>query len=253
MRLHESVTSTKDESSALPAALPRHVAIIMDGNGRWAKRRGLGRSDGHRAGAESVRAIVRMARRAGIGTLTLYAFSEQNWSRPATEVQGLFSLLVDFLASERDELRRHEIRLVAIGHTDKLPLPARLALRKVVDDTRAHTAMTLALCLSYGGREDLVQAARSLAEQVRAGTLDPATIDESTLARSLWTARLGGDPDLVIRTSGEQRLSNFLLWESAYAELVFSDVDWPDFREAEFLAALQAFAGRQRRFGAVAA
>ncbi len=253
MLLLDPKPQAADLAQSLPTVLPRHVAIIMDGNGRWAKRRGQSRSDGHRAGAESVRAIVRMARKVGIETLTLYAFSEQNWARPAGEIQSLFTLLVEFLASERELLRQHQIRLVALGNTDKLPLPARLALRKVIDDTRDHKAMTLGLCLSYGGREDLVQATQALAAQVRAGTLEPGDITESAITRALWTARLGGDPELVIRTSGEQRLSNFLLWESAYAEFVFSDVDWPDFREAQFAGALRTFAGRQRRYGAVAA
>ena len=254
--LHSTSSSAQMGHAPPPPAaagsqLPKHVAIIMDGNGRWAKKRGLGRSEGHKAGAESVRTITRMARRLGIEALTLYAFSEQNWARPAAEVQGLFSLLVAFLHSERAELHRQQIRLVALGNLARLPLPARLALQAVVAETKAHRGMTLSLCLSYGGREDVVQAARTLAEQVKAGKLEPAAIDEQALARALWTAPIGRDPDLVIRTSGEQRVSNFLLWDAAYAEFVFAACDWPDFGEAEFTAALQEFARRQRRFGAV--
>ncbi len=233
------------------ARVPRHVAIIMDGNGRWAKKRGLSRSDGHRAGAESVRAVTRTARKLGIEALTLYAFSEQNWARPQAEVQGLFTLLVDFLTSERQELHKQHIRLVALGNLARLPLPARLALQAVIADTRHHRGMTLALCLSYGGREDLVQAARALAEQVKAGTLEPAAIDERAMANALWTSQVGCDPDLVIRTSGEQRVSNFLLWDAAYAEFVFAACDWPEFGEPQFQAAVTEFSRRQRRFGAV--
>ncbi len=232
-----------------PQRLPRHLAIIMDGNGRWAKRQGLSRSDGHRAGAESVRVITRACRRLGLQTLTLYAFSEQNWSRPASEVQALLTLLVDFLRSELDELQRSDIRLVAVGHTAKLPLPVRLALQHVIDATAHHRSMTLALCLSYGGREDLLQATRALASRVARGELAASAIDEAAVQRALWTGQLGGDPDLVVRTSGEQRLSNFLLWEVAYAEFFFSQRDWPDFREDDLAEALRAYMGRQRRFG----
>ncbi len=233
--------------------LPRHLAIIMDGNGRWAQRRDLPRSEGHRAGAASVRALTRMSRRLGIETLTLYAFSEQNWSRPAAEVQALLTLLVEFLSSELQELHSSQIRLVAVGNLQRLPLPVRMALQRVVDATRDYRAMTLALCLSYGGREDLVQAARALATQVAAGKLRADAIDEAALSQALWTAPLRQPPDLVIRTSGEQRLSNFLLWDAAYAEFIFAQRDWPDFREAELADCLEEFANRDRRFGAVSA
>jgi undecaprenyl diphosphate synthase len=233
--------------------LPRHLAMIMDGNGRWAQRRGLPRSEGHRAGAATVRAMTRMARRLGIETLTLYAFSEQNWSRPASEVQALLTLLVEYLASELPELHSSQIRLVAVGNVARMPLPVRLALQKVVDATRNYRGMTLALCLSYGGREDLVQAAQHLAAQVAAGKMRADAIDEAALSAALWTAPLRQAPDLVIRTSGEQRLSNFLLWDAAYAELIFSDRDWPDFAEADLTACLLDYAKRDRRFGGVAA
>ncbi|MSQ83254.1 MAG: di-trans,poly-cis-decaprenylcistransferase [Myxococcales bacterium] len=253
--LHSEVRATSPLPTVVAAArpVPRHVAIIMDGNGRWAKRAGLPRSEGHRAGAESVRAISRHARQLGVQALTLYAFSEQNWGRPAAEVHALFALLVDFLRSEREELHHNQIRLVAIGNTGKLPLPARLALQAVVAETAHYTGMTLALCLSYGGREDMVQATQLLARQVQAGELSPAAISADHISRALWTGRIGCDPDLVIRTSGEQRLSNFLLWDAAYAEFVFCAQDWPDFREQAFSDALQEYANRQRRFGVVAA
>ncbi len=232
--------------------VPRHLAIIMDGNGRWAQTRGMVRSHGHRAGAEAVRGVTRMARKLGIEVLTLYAFSEQNWARPASEVQGLLTLLVEFLGQELDELRKSEIRLVALGNLARLPLPVRLTLQHAVDSTAQGRKMTLALCLSYGGREDLVQAARKLATQVAAGELRAEAIDEGALGQALWTSVLPCPPDLVIRTSGEQRLSNFLLWESAYAELYFSPVAWPEFDEQQLTTALQAFSQRQRRFGGVA-
>ena len=232
--------------------LPSHLAIIMDGNGRWAQRRGMPRSEGHRAGADTVRALTRMSRRLGIETLTLYAFSEQNWSRPAAEVQALLTLLVEFLSSELPELHSSQIRLVAVGNLQRLPFPVRMALQRVVDATRDYRSMTLALCLSYGGREDLIQAARSLAEQVAAGKLRADAIDETAISQALWTAPLRQPPDLVIRTSGEQRLSNFLLWDAAYAEFVFTQRDWPDFREADLTLCLQEFANRDRRFGAIA-
>lgn len=232
--------------------LPQHLAIIMDGNGRWAQRRGLPRSEGHRAGAATVRAMTRMARRLGIKTLTLYAFSEQNWSRPASEVQALLTLLVEYLASELAELHSSQIRLVAVGNLQRMPLPVRLALQKVVDATRQHRGMTLALCLSYGGREDLVQAAQHLAGEVAAGRMRADAIDEAAITAALWTAPLRQPPDLVIRTSGEQRLSNFLLWDAAYAEFIFSSRDWPDFAEGDLSACLEEFARRDRRFGAIA-
>jgi len=243
------MTHARRPDPAPRARLPRHVAIIMDGNGRWAERRGLPRSAGHRAGAESVRAITRRARGLGLEALTLYAFSEQNWGRPAGEVDDLFALLVEFLASERAELRDQHIRLVAVGNLDRLPLAARLALQAVSAETGHDHGMTLALCLSYGGREDIVQAARALAVHAAAGQIDPRAIDEAMVARSLWTAAVGRDPDLVIRTSGEQRLSNFLLWDAAYAELCFVPCAWPDFGAAEFDAALAEYALRERRFG----
>ncbi len=229
-------------------ALPRHVAIIMDGNGRWAEERGLPRLCGHQRGAEAVRRTVRAVRELGIGALTLYAFSTQNWGRPASEVAHLMSLLRTFLIKERDELVGNGIRLITIGEPALLPEPVRMALDELRDATATNTDMILCLALSYGGREDILAAARALAVAARRGDIDPAAISEVDFAAALSTHALP-PPDLVIRTSGEQRLSNFLLWETAYAELCFSPKLWPDFARADLEAALASFAGRDRRFG----
>ncbi len=221
--------------------LPRHVAIIMDGNGRWAEARGLPRVAGHREGAEAVRAVTRAARRLGIEALTLYAFSLQNWDRPADEVEALMVLLVDFLESERAEMMENGIRLHAIGDLARLPPPVRARLDAVMGATAANRGMVLTLALSYGGREELVQAARAAA--ARGGEIDAAAIEAG-----LWTRGLP-ELDLLVRTSGELRISNFLLWQAAYAELLFTPVLWPDFRDAALLQALADFQGRERRFG----
>jgi len=231
--------------------LPDHVAIIMDGNGRWAAAHGGARPDGHREGAEAVRRTVRAARELGIRHLTLYAFSAQNWERPAAEVAGLMRLLVRFVHEERAELAARGIRLTAIGDLERLPAFVRGPLSALIEATRANRGMTLCLALSYGARESLVRAAQRLAQAAVAGRLRPESISESDVARALDTRALP-PPDLVIRTSGEQRLSNFLLWEAAYAELYFTDVMWPDFGREELEAALAAFARRQRRFGRLA-
>jgi undecaprenyl diphosphate synthase len=228
--------------------LPRHVGIIMDGNGRWAAARGGARSDGHRQGAEAVRRTVRAAREVGIPYLTLYAFSQQNWQRPAREVADLMRLLRRFVLEERAELAARGIRLVTIGDAARLPAFVRAPLAALTDATRANRGMTLCLALSYGGRESIVRAARRLAAAVAAGRLRPDAIGESDVALALETRALP-PPDLIIRTSGEQRLSNFLLWEAAYAELYFTDVMWPDFGRADLEAALAAYAARERRFG----
>jgi undecaprenyl diphosphate synthase len=224
------------------------VAIIMDGNGRWAAARGAPRSFGHTQGAEAVRRTVRAARRAGISCLTLYAFSAQNWARAADEVCHLMALFVRFLAEEGAALRDNGIRLVVIGDRDRLPAPVRDAIAAAEATTATAHVMTLCLAVSYGGREDLIAAARRLAREARAGTLRPDDIDEATVSSALSTRGLP-PVDLVIRTSGEQRLSNFLLWEIAYAELHFTPRPWPEFDEADLAAALRAFAGRDRRFG----
>ncbi|MFN3198210.1 MAG: isoprenyl transferase [Bradymonadia bacterium] len=227
---------------------PAHIAIIMDGNGRWARQQGMPRIEGHRAGAEAVNRIVRMCREIGIGYLTLYAFSEQNWQRPTSEVNGLMGLLLDYVRGQRREILDNNIRLTTIGETKRLPAFVRLPLYELMRASSKNTGMVLTLALSYGGREEIARAARAVAQQVAAGTLKADEIDEGTLARQLYTADTP-DPDLIIRTSGEERLSNFLLWQAAYAELYFSPVPWPEFDRAHLQEALEVFNGRQRRFG----
>jgi undecaprenyl diphosphate synthase len=222
--------------------LPRHVAIIMDGNGRWAQARGLERVEGHRQGSESVRAVTREARRLGLEALTLYAFSAQNWARPPGEVAALWQLLHDFLESERPEIMQNAIRLSAIGEIDRVPSYVRRKLEAVMDESRGNRDMVLTLALSYDGREELARAARLAA--AKKGT----KIDQRALAAELYTAGLP-ELDLLVRTSGEHRISNFLLWQCAYAELHFSEVLWPEFREAELLEAIAEFQRRERRFG----
>jgi undecaprenyl diphosphate synthase len=231
-----------------PAALPRHLAIIMDGNGRWAKQRGWLRVRGHEEGAESVRVIVRACRALGIGALTLYAFSEENWGRPGAEVKALMSLLGRFLKSQRREMLDNGIRLNAIGDLARLPEPTAGQLKQTISDTASGQDMVLTLALSYGGRQEIVHAARALCAEALAGRIKPAQVDEDAFAGRLYTAGLP-DPDLLVRTSGELRVSNFLLWQIAYAEFYFTEMHWPEFREEELARALASFAGRQRRFG----
>jgi undecaprenyl diphosphate synthase len=231
-----------------PLALPRHVGIIMDGNGRWAEQRGLPRLEGHRIGADSVRDITRASRELGIEALTLYAFSSQNWARPVTEVAGLMNLLRDFLLSERAEIMDHGIRLEAMGDVDKLPSHVTEPLQQLRADSATHQGMVLTLALSYGGRESIAQAIRSLARDVAAGRLAPEKIDVACVSTYLPTYHLPS-LDLLIRTSGEQRVSNFLLWEMAYAELIFTEIPWPDFRREHLYQCLAQYAGRERRFG----
>jgi undecaprenyl diphosphate synthase len=230
--------------------LPQHVAIIMDGNGRWAQARGKPRTAGHERGADAVRATMRAARRLGIPALTLYAFSEQNWDRPQAEVNALVDLLCECLVSERNELVDNEIRLSAIGRLHKLPQHARSRLRTLTSETESYQGMTLNLALSYGGREELIDAARALATKARDGEVDPNEIDEAAVAALLPSMEVG-PVDLLIRTGGEQRISNFLLWGSAYAELYFTDELWPDFSANSLYCAIEAYQGRQRRFGLV--
>lgn len=232
------------------SALPRHVAVIMDGNGRWAKERGLERTAGHREGARAVRKIVTRARELGIRYLTLYAFSSQNWKRPSQEVSELMGLLVDFCQSEKQLLLDKDIRFRIMGERSRVPMGARMAAEVLEATTQGRTSMDLVIALSYGGREELVEAARQIAHKVKAGKLREADIDERTVADHLWTAGIP-DPDLVIRTSGELRVSNFLLWQIAYAELYVDNRYWPDFDEAAFDEALAAYASRTRRFGGV--
>jgi undecaprenyl diphosphate synthase len=237
----EPSDTTELEARVRARPLPRHVAIIMDGNGRWAQGRGLPRVVGHREGASAVRSVTRAARRLGLEALTLYAFSMQNWSRPPEEVEALMLLLVEFLETEQQELLDNAIRLNAIGDLDRLPSAVRERLEAVRRATAAGEGMTLTLALSYGSREELVQAARQAA--ARGGPIDEAAIEAG-----LWTRGLP-PLDLLVRTSGERRISNFLLWQAAYAELYFTDTHWPDFDARELFLAVADFQARQRRFG----
>ena len=233
-------------STSPPA--PRHVAIIMDGNGRWAKARGLPRVAGHRQGAEAARKVLRAAGEVGVECLTLYAFSSENWRRPETEINDLMGLLRFYIGSELNALHREGVRVKIIGdHTAFEPETARM-VDAAVAKTAANTRMTLAVALNYGARAELAGAARKLAEQVAAGALDPRTIDEQAIEQHLYTAELP-PLDLLIRTSGEVRLSNFLLWQSAYAELMFVDTLWPDFDGDALRACLAEFGARDRRYG----
>ncbi len=238
-------------SAGIPSAfpqLPSHVAVIMDGNGRWAEQRGLPRTEGHRAGSRAVRSIVTECRRLNIRHLTLYTFSRENWGRPASEVAFLFSLLVEFLQREVPEMLEKDIRLSVLGEMDDLPLAARAALRHGIKATEHCRAMRLNLALNYSGREEILRACKRL----MAEGVDPAKLSEECFAAQLWTTGQP-DPDLVIRTSGEYRISNFLLFQSAYSEYYFTPTLWPDFGLEEFHAALAEYAGRQRRFGKTSA
>jgi undecaprenyl diphosphate synthase len=228
--------------------LPRHVGIIMDGNGRWAERRGEARAAGHKAGSAAVRRVVRAARRLGISALTLYAFSEQNWSRPGGEVDALMGLLEEFLRSERGEILDHGIRLVAIGDLSRLPEHVRNALDPLAHDSSKNERMTLSLALSYGGREEIATVARSLAHDALAGRIDPENIDAHLIATRM-PSLCAGEPDMILRTGGEQRLSNFLLYGAADAELVFSETLWPDFDEEDLFDAIATYQERLRTTG----
>ncbi|MGN6108579.1 MAG: polyprenyl diphosphate synthase [Kofleriaceae bacterium] len=232
--------------------LPRHVGIIMDGNGRWAQNHGRPRLEGHRAGADSVRDITRASRQLGIEALTLYAFSSQNWARPATEVGGLMQLLREFLIDERSEILDNQIRLDAIGDVEKLPPLVKEPLDELRAASAHHCGMTLTLALSYGGRESIARAVRAAVRDAAAGTLRPEDVDVDRFGAYLPTAGLP-PLDLLIRTSGEQRISNFMLWEIAYAELIFVDVLWPEFRRQHLYSCLEQYAARERRFGLISA
>jgi undecaprenyl diphosphate synthase len=228
--------------------IPRHVAIIMDGNGRWAKARGLQRAEGHAEGARAVREAVETSTRVGIKCLTLYAFSVANWARPRNEVEALMRLLVDFAKQERAELRQNGIRVNVIGALEDLPTGTRHAVEDLIQYTADGERMTLTLALSYGGRQDIVEAARSLAVRARAGLVLPEDIDESFFHRNMTTHALP-DVDLLIRTGGETRLSDFLLFEAAYAELLFLPIMWPDFTAQTLLDAIEVYSQTERRFG----
>jgi len=233
-------------------AIPRHVAIIMDGNGRWAERRGRSRVEGHNAGLESVRAVVRAAHELGIGVLTLYAFSFENWSRPKAEVDALMDLLERYIDTEVDEVDRNGIQIRAMGRLEEVPARIRAKLDQAIRRTQTNHEMILCFALSYGGRQEIVDAARTLAEAVDEGRLRPDEVDEKRFAECLYQQDLPA-PDLLIRTGAERRISNFLLWQLAYAELYFSDRMWPDFRKGHLVDALLDYQARERRFGLTSA
>jgi undecaprenyl diphosphate synthase len=237
-------------SAQAKSSLPVHVAIIMDGNGRWAKARHLPRVEGHRQGAESVRAIVRAAGEVGIKYLTLYAFSVENWSRPKEEVDTLMKYLARYLKNEIGELNRNNVRLEVIGQVYRLPEFVQEQLAKTKAALARNHGLTLVLALSYGGRTEIVDAVRAIAAQVQAGKLEPEEITEQVFAQNLYTRHFP-DPDLLIRTSGEMRVSNFLLWQISYAELVVTPTLWPDFRKERLFEAIEEYARRHRRFGSV--
>jgi undecaprenyl diphosphate synthase len=228
--------------------LPKHVAVIMDGNGRWAKKRGITRLRGHEKGADAVREIVRTSREIGIPWLTLYAFSEENWKRPKKEIQALMKLLSRFLKMELKEMQENGIRLQTIGRTQKLPDGTKKVLLDTMEKTASNTKMVLTLALSYGGRQEILDAIRNIAERVEGGRISASDISERLVSNCLYTAGMP-DPDLLIRTSGEYRVSNFLLWQIAYTEIYITPTLWPDMGRDEFLAAVLDFQKRERRFG----
>jgi undecaprenyl diphosphate synthase len=228
--------------------LPQHVAIIMDGNGRWATQRHKDRVEGHRRGKTSVRVIVEMSRKIGIRYLSLYAFSTENWFRPDDEIEALMGLLEHYLVAEQAKMMRYGIRLLTVGDRSRLPAGVRRTLESVIATTANNQRMTVVLALSYSGRDDIVRMARNLAQQVKAGQCQPEAIDERWISSQLDTAGVP-DPDLLIRTSGEMRISNFFLWQIAYSELYITPTLWPDFREKEYLQALLDYQRRRRRFG----
>lgn len=232
------------------AAIPRHVAVIMDGNGRWATERGLPRHEGHKAGMKSVREVVEGSIEAGVDVLTLFAFSAENWQRPMREVAFLMSLLQRYAVSEYQDLVKNGVEVHVIGQLERLGMAERLAVRKIIDATRGGQNLQLVVALSYGSRGEIVQAARHLAERAAAGELAPAAIDEAAVAAELFTAPWP-DPDLLIRTSGESRISNFLLWQLAYTELYITPVMWPDFTREQLFEAIIEYQRRERRFGKV--
>ena len=243
-------SATSHLSPEALASLPQHVAIIMDGNGRWAKQRSLPRVEGHRQGAESARTIIRTAGELGIKYLTLYAFSAENWNRPKDEVDALMKYLIHYLKTETPELNKNNVRLEVIGQIYRLPENVQEHLKKSMATLSRNNGLTLVMALSYGSRIEIVEAVRGIAEKVKRGKLDPADITEQVFAQHLYTRNIP-DPDLLIRTSGEMRVSNFLLWQISYAELVITPTLWPDFRKPQFHEALEEYARRHRRFGGV--
>ncbi len=231
--------------------IPRHVAVIMDGNGRWANKRRLPRVAGHRAGRHAVRRTVEACGRMGVEVLTLYTFSQENWKRPEAEVKALWMFLEEVLGSELSSLDRQGVQLRATGDLESIPERARVVLDKAIEDLSRNDGLILNLALAYGGRSEIVHAAREAARRVAAGEMEPGDIDEDVISAGLYTPDLP-DPDLVIRTSGEHRLSNFLIWQTAYAEMYFTPVYWPDFGEADLLAAVHDYQDRERRYGGLA-
>ena len=256
MRLASPMTdpSTSDLLARirLNGAVPRHVAIIMDGNGRWARERMMPRPFGHRSGMKAVREVVEGAIEAGVEVLSLFAFSQENWQRPRTEVSALMSLLEEYIAREVDELRERGVRVVVLGDIERLTPPAAAAVQRVMAETAHNDRLTLNLFISYGSRAELTRAARLIAEDVAAGRLSPNDVNEEEIEKRLFTVGCA-DPDLLIRTSGEQRISNFLLWQVAYTELFISPVLWPDFGRHELYDAIVDYQSRERRFGQVSA
>lgn len=230
--------------------IPEHLAIIMDGNGRWARQRGRSRSFGHIKGTRVAKKIITACTELGISTLTLFAFSSENWLRPESEVNLLMKILHRYLAKEAAELVRQNIRFSAVGDRSKLPAFVREIILHVERETSHCTGMHLVFALSYGARQEITSVIRSIADDVAKGKLNPADIDESMVNGRFWTAE-DGDPDLILRTSGEERISNFMLWQAAYSELIFTPILWPDFTRADLMAALEKFAARERRYGKV--
>jgi len=243
-------SATSHLSADARASLPQHVAVIMDGNGRWAKQHGLPRVEGHRRGADSAREIIRTAGELGIKYLTLYAFSAENWNRPKDEVDALMKYLIHYLKTETPELNKNNVHLEVIGQIYRLPENVQEHLKKSIATLSKNNGLTLVMALSYGSRIEIVDAVRRISEEVKRGKLDPADINENVISDHLWTRNIP-DPDLLIRTSGEMRVSNFLLWQISYAELVITPTLWPDFRKAQFFAALEEYARRNRRFGGI--
>ncbi|MFV8368377.1 isoprenyl transferase [Flavobacterium sp. LB2R40] len=239
MNLLENIDATR---------LPKHLAIIMDGNGRWAKQQGLLRALGHESGTKSVKVIIESSAKLGIEFLTLYAFSTENWNRPRLEVETLMKVLINSLKKELTTLQKNNIKLNAIGNLEKLPKSAQKELLDVIDKTKNNTQMTLTLALSYGSREELVSAIKNICSKVKNNIISIDTIDDSIINEHLYTQNLP-DVDLLIRTSGEHRISNFLLWQIAYAELYFTDILWPDFKEQDLYEAIISYQKRERRFG----
>lgn len=248
MSLVEPQVRSAESAGLQTLRIPKHVAIIMDGNGRWARTRGWHRSFGHIQGSARVKEIVREADRIGISVLTLYAFSTENWSRPAEEIEALMHLLEDYLKKERVSLQENNVRLQALGQIERLPARVRAILDETIEALKNNTGLTLNFCISYGSRSEIVRAVQSLAREVSEGQISLADISEETISQRLYTGGLP-DPDLLIRTSGEFRISNFLLWQSAYTEFYITDIMWPDFEPQHLRAAVEAYSLRKRRFG----